>query len=77
MFLSPIFYPIHALSENYRFWLNLNPLTFILEQVRATVVWGQLPDWTGLMLYLLASTMVAALGFAWFQKARKGFADVI
>src|ERR687895_700340 len=77
MFLSPIFYPIHALSENYRFWLNLNPLTFILEQVRATVVWGQLPNWTGLMLYLLASIMVAALGFAWFQKTRKGFADVI
>jgi lipopolysaccharide transport system permease protein len=29
------------------------------------------------MLYLLASIMVAALGFAWFQKTRKGFADVI
>ena len=77
MFLSPIFYPIHALPENYRFWLHLNPLTFILEQVRAIVVWGQLPDWTGLICYLLASFMVAALGFAWFQKARKGFADVI
>jgi lipopolysaccharide transport system permease protein len=77
MFLSPIFYPIDALSENYRFLLHLNPLTFVLEQVRAIIVWGQLPNWTGLMLYLLASIMVAALGFAWFQKTRKGFADVI
>jgi lipopolysaccharide transport system permease protein len=77
MFLSPIFYPIDALSENYRFLLHLNPLTFVLEQVRAIIVWGQLPDWTGLICYLLASFMVAALGFAWFQKTRKGFADVI
>lgn len=77
MFLSPIFYPIDALPESYRFLLHLNPLTFVLAQVRAIIVWGQLPDWTGLICYLLASFMVAALGFAWFQKTRKGFADVI
>ena len=30
-----------------------------------------------LAVYLLAATMFAWLGFLWFQKTRKGFADVL
>ena len=54
-----------------------NPLTFIIEQARAVLIWGQMPNWTGLLLYTAMSTVVAWLGFAWFQKTRKGFADVL
>jgi lipopolysaccharide transport system permease protein len=77
LFLSPIFYPITALPEAYRVWLHINPLTFILEQVRAVSIFGSGPDWLGLTFYLVGSVGVAALGFAWFQKTRRGFADVI
>jgi lipopolysaccharide transport system permease protein len=77
LFLSPVFYSVTALPEEYRPWLYLNPLTFILEQVRKVVIWGSQPDWTGWVLYLLGSFVVAALGFAWFQKTRRGFADVL
>ena len=77
LFLSPIFYPITALPEAYRAWLYMNPLTFILEQVRAVSIFGITPDWLGLAFYLIGSIGVAALGFAWFQKTRRGFADVI
>jgi lipopolysaccharide transport system permease protein len=77
LFLSPIFYPITALPGAYRPWLYMNPLTFILEQVRAVSIFGIIPDWLGLTFYLVGSVGVAALGFAWFQKTRRGFADVI
>lgn len=77
MFLSPVFYPASALPEAYRAWLYLNPLTFIIEQARETLIAGNLPDWTGLGLYSLAAVSFAWLGFWWFQKTRKGFADVI
>ncbi len=77
LFMSPIFYPITALPEQYRAWLQLNPLTFVLEQSRVVIIKGQLPDWPGLSLYLAGSVILAALGFAWFQKTRRGFADVI
>jgi lipopolysaccharide transport system permease protein len=77
MFLSPVFYPISALPEKYRPWIMANPLTFIIEQSREVLIWGRLPDWGGLMLYLLASFGVAWIGYAWFQKTRKGFADVL
>jgi lipopolysaccharide transport system permease protein len=77
MFLSPVFYPLTALPEKFRPWLMANPLTFIIEQSREVIIWGHLPDWAGLALYLLVALAVAWIGFAWFQKTRKGFADVL
>ncbi len=77
LFLSPIFYPITALPEAFRPWILLNPLTFIIEQTRAVLVWGQLPNWMGLGVYGVLSVLMAWTGYWWFQKTRKGFADVL
>jgi lipopolysaccharide transport system permease protein len=77
MFMSPIFYPASALPEQIRPYLFLNPLTFIIEQLRDIVIVGNTPAWFRLGLYALISTLVACFGFAWFQKTRKGFADVL
>jgi lipopolysaccharide transport system permease protein len=77
LFLSPIFYPLSTLPLEYQSLLRLNPLTFIIEQAREVLIWGHMPDWTGWVVYLAASAAVAWLGFWWFQKTRKGFADVV
>ncbi|MEF8722504.1 ABC transporter permease [Candidatus Accumulibacter phosphatis] len=77
MFLAPVFYPITAIPEGLRPWLMLNPLTFIIEQAREVLIWGHLPNWMGLAIYTLVATVVAGAGYAWFQKTRKGFADVL
>lgn len=77
MFLSPVFYPITAIPEEIRPWVMLNPLTFIIEQARDVLVFGHLPNWGGLLWYLFFATLVSWAGYAWFQKTRKGFADVL
>jgi len=77
MFLSPVFYPVSALPESVQPWLHLNPLTFIIEQTRDVLIWGRMPDWGGLTLYLIGAGIFAWLGYFWFQKTRKGFADVL
>ncbi|MGY4493065.1 ABC transporter permease [Pseudomonas sp. TE3610] len=77
MYLSPVFFPVTALPEQFRPFIMLSPLTFIIEQARAVTIWGQLPDWSGLMMYTLVALIIAWAGFAWFQKTRKGFADVL
>lgn len=77
MFLSPIFYPASALPEAYRHILYLNPLSPVIEMARDVLYWGKLPDFLVLGLYWLATGAIAWLGFAWFQKTRKGFADVL
>ena len=77
MFLSPIFFPASALPEVYRPLLYINPLTPVVEQTRDVLFWGKAPDFAMLGIYLLATSIIAWLGFAWFQKTRKGFADVL
>jgi lipopolysaccharide transport system permease protein len=77
LFLAPVGYPIAALPEEMRPWIMANPLTFIIEQAREVFIWGRLPDWTGLGIYTLVATAVASAGYVWFQKTRKGFADVL
>ena len=77
MFLSPVFFPVTALPEVYRPLIMANPLTFIIEQAREVLIWGHSPNWTGLGIYTVAATVVAWVGYVWFQKTRKGFADVL
>ncbi|MHB1245875.1 MAG: ABC transporter permease [Sulfuriferula sp.] len=77
MFLAPVFYPTTAIPEEIRPWMMANPLTFIIEQAREVLIWGRLPDWLGLGIYTLVATAIAWAGYAWFQKTRKGFADVL
>ncbi len=77
MFLTPIFYPASGLPEKYRHLLLLNPLTPTIEQARDVLFWGKVPDMSLLLAYLFASFLAAWLGFVWFQKTRKGFADVL
>lgn len=77
MFLSPILYPASAIPEKYRALLFLNPLTPIVEGVRSVLFWAESPDWYVLAIYTAVSMLVSWLGFAWFQKTRQGFADVL
>ncbi|MGV6858706.1 MAG: ABC transporter permease [bacterium] len=77
LFMSPIFYPLSAIPEKYQIYLYLNPLTFIIEQARNVMMWGKMPDWAGLGLTFGISLAVAWAGYAWFQKTRRGFADVL
>ncbi len=76
-FMAPILYPKTALPAEFQNLLYLNPLTYIIEQFRAVVLWGELPNWNGLGLYGVASVGVAWVSLAWFQKTRRGFADVL
>jgi lipopolysaccharide transport system permease protein len=77
MFMSPIFYSADALPVEFRKWLFLNPLTPFIEQTRNVLYWGKTPDLSIVGIYTLVSSIIAWLGFVWFQKTRKGFADVL
>lgn len=77
MFLSPVFYPASALPSKYQTLLHLNPLTTLIEGTRSVLIFGDLPSWTLLGGVYVASSLIAYFGFAWFQKIRGGFADVV
>jgi lipopolysaccharide transport system permease protein len=77
LFLSPVFYPVTALPAEYQRWLRMNPLTFIIEECRAVLVQARLPDWGNWIGFFMIGIAGAWMGFWWFQKSRKGFADVL
>ncbi len=77
MFLTPIFYPISSLPPEYQDVMRLNPMTFIVDQARDLMIWGKSMNWSLWAVWMVVSSTIASLGFAWFQKTRRGFADVI
>jgi lipopolysaccharide transport system permease protein len=77
LFISPVFFPLSAVPQEFQAWIKLNPLTFVIEAGRNVVIFGRSFDWTGWSWYAAASFMVAWAGFWWFQKTRRGFADVV
>ena len=76
-FATPIFYPIDAVPERFRWPLRLNPLTVLIEEARKVFLYGTLPNWKFLGLAFVISLIVLHLGFVWFNKTKKGFADVL
>ncbi len=77
MFFTPIFYPLSTISEPLRSLLYLNPLTFVVESVRATLFLGEWPNWLALALYTVVAWAFAWAGRSWFLFVRGEFADVV
>lgn len=77
MFLAPIMYPMTMIPAQFRFFMYLNPLTVIALASHNVLVFGRPPVWQHLGLYALASCLFAWAAFVWFEKTRKGFADVV
>lgn len=76
-FVTPIFYPVSAIPERFRWPILMNPLTLLIEEARKVFLYGELPDWRFLGAAFLISLLVLHLGFLWFHKTKKGFADVL
>jgi len=83
IFLTPIFYPLDmpALQAHpqVQFVMRLNPLTVVVENARVTLMGepGQSLEWLWLGIVTVLSLIVMQLGYAWFMKTKRGFADVI
>lgn len=77
LYLTPVAYPLSAVPERFRPFFLLNPLTGIVEGLRAVVVFGREPEWAvvGVSTALTLTVFVAALVL--FKRTDKYFADVI
>lgn len=77
LFLTPIFYSLDAAPEALRGFLLANPLTFIVEQLRQVLYFGQPPSARGLSVYLMCATAFAWFSWRVFQRLRPRFADLV
>lgn len=77
LFLAPVFYPVSAVPEPYRPLLELNPLTFVIESARMVAIDSVVPSASTWILQMAIGALISWCGYVWFQRTRKGFADVI
>jgi len=77
MYLTPIIYPESLVPANYRAVVNLNPFTPLVRNYRQLLLEGTGPDWSGLAYVSVFATLTFILGYWWFARTRKNFADVI
>jgi lipopolysaccharide transport system permease protein len=77
LFISSAMIPVQQLPPSYQRLFSLNPLTFLIDQARAVALWGQMPNWIGLVEYTLGGLVLMYLGYGWFMATKKGFADVL
>ncbi|MDX2131184.1 MAG: ABC transporter permease [Planctomycetota bacterium] len=77
IFLSPVFFSLSQLPEPWRGVASWNPLSPILDGARKVLTRGEMPDWGALGAVALLGLVVMQLGYAWFMKSKRGFADVL
>ena len=77
LFLTPIFYSIDAAPPLLQKLLLLNPLTFVVEQLRRVLFIGLLPSFAGLAIYFVLASLFAWLALILFRRLRPVFADLV
>ncbi len=77
MFLSPLFFPVESLPENFRAVIHYNPLTYVLEEARGVMIGGRAPDAMTVGVGTAVGLAMAWLGYASFTGNREGFADAV
>ena len=77
MFLSPIFYSLESVKSDWHRWMMLNPMTPVIENLRAVVFLNAPVDWLAWLLASVAGVLMAWLGARVFIALRQGFADVL
>lgn len=77
LFLSPIFYPLEAIPQEYQIYILMNPLSLIVEQARQILVFGEPPKIGALIKYCIISLIFTQLCYVWFRKTKRGFGDVL
>ncbi len=78
MYLSPVIFPLSRVPEGgvLRRFLELNPMTPVIEGFRAVLV-GSAMDWSTLVYGASCGMVLVVVGILVFQRAERSFADFI
>jgi lipopolysaccharide transport system permease protein len=77
LFSTPVGYPLSAVPPAYRWWLQLNPMTGIVEGFRTAIVQGLGPDVRLLAVPLLTAAILLPVAYVIFKHVEATMADVI
>lgn len=77
LYATPVVYPLSVAPAKYRFWLELNPMTGVIEAFRAIYLGSGSFSW-GLLGYSASFTVFTLfVGIIIFNRVEKTFVDTI
>ena len=76
-FLTPICYPAASLPGPALRILSKNPMFVLVRGYRDAILEGRAPSFHSLWKLWLISGVIFILGYAWFHKLKKSFADLM
>lgn len=77
MFLTPIFYPEDVVPKQALFIFRLNPMARLVTLYRNAFMTGVLPSPGGFIGAAVLCLLIFLVGYFWFVRTKKGFADVL
>jgi len=77
LFVTPIIYPTSFVPQRYRSLVALNPMTGIVEGLRASISADPSFDWGLIAASCGISVALFTLGAMYFRRAEREFADVV
>jgi lipopolysaccharide transport system permease protein len=77
LYASPVAYSLSSVPDSLRWLYDFNPLTWLLEGFRWSLLGLAPPPFWASVICILASVLVFLIGTVVFEKFERGFADVI
>ena len=76
-FMTPIIWPAGRVPENYKWLVDYNPLTFLVEAYRNLILEGTLPFGEQAIYFCLVAVILFVAGLALFNRVKHNFADLV
>jgi lipopolysaccharide transport system permease protein len=77
LFITPVIYPVSIISAKYQWILGLNPMSGVIDAARAGILGVGQINWSLLGVSALSMIIYCLLGYFYFKKVERYFADVI
>ena len=72
---TPIVYAAESIPEDFKFIIQYNPMTYIINGYRNIFYDQTMPDLHALAILFVISILVCVVGYMIFKKLQKGFAE--
>jgi lipopolysaccharide transport system permease protein len=74
-YLTPIFYDLKNIPEEYWYVYGLNPMVHIVTAYRAILLWGIQPDWLALAIIAAITAGLLPIGYSLFKRQSLRFVE--
>lgn len=77
IFVTPVIYPVSLISEQYRWLLGINPMAGVIDTARVVILGTGSVDWYLIIVSVVSMLCYCVIGYIYFKKVERYFADVI